>query len=96
MNELVSNYLKHAFHDRNKGEIRDQTYRQKTDKSTTNVNSGSKNRDSSSTKVTLYVSDNGTGIPEPIDIKSSKTLGLQLIKHGLVKLIKFRFDTDSP
>ena len=62
INELLTNSIKHAFPDGNRGEIKVAIRNQK-------------NR-----KKELIVSDNGKGIPENFDIKSTKSLGLTLVK----------------
>ena len=63
INELISNSLKHAFPDRNNGEIRIKLHRE----------------EGSDTSFTLIVSDDGVGIPEDLDIKDLDSLGLQLV-----------------
>ena len=69
VNELVSNSLKHAFPERNEGEIRIRLHREK-----------SKIEDNKSTSYTLSVSDNGVGIPEYLEIDDVvDTLGMQLV-----------------
>ena len=69
VNELVSNSLKHAFPERNEGEIRIILHREE-----------SKTEDNKSTYYTLSVSDNGVGIPEYLEIDDVvDTLGMQLI-----------------
>jgi PAS domain S-box-containing protein len=63
INEIISNSLKHAFSGRDKGEIRIKLHRE-----------GGCN-----TPYILSVSDNGTGIPEDLEIKDLDSLGLQLV-----------------
>jgi PAS domain S-box-containing protein len=63
INELVSNSLKHAFPEKNDGEIRINLYR----------------GERSDNRFILTVSDNGIGIPENLDIKKLDSLGIQLI-----------------
>ncbi len=70
INELVSNSLKHAFSDRDKGEIQIKLHREESGEC--------KIRDCKSTCFTLTVSDNGKGIPEDLDIEDLDSLGLQL------------------
>jgi PAS domain S-box-containing protein len=70
VNELVSNSFKHAFINRNSGEIRIKLCRNGTEKC--------KNEDCC-TVYSLFVSDNGVGIPENIDIEKLDTLGMQLV-----------------
>ncbi len=72
INELVSNSLKHAFLNKNKGKI--------SIKFHLNKNSHA-----------LIVADNGTGFPEDIDFKNTKTLGLQLV-NTLVKQLHGNID----
>jgi PAS domain S-box-containing protein len=66
VNELVSNSLKHAFSDRDSGEIRIELRRDES-------------KDSKSSSITLTVSDNGVGVPEYLDIEDLESLGLQLV-----------------
>ena len=66
VNELVSNSLKHAFADRDKGEIQIQLHKEESESD-------------ESTLFTLTVSDNGVGIPENIDMEDLESLGLQLV-----------------
>jgi len=69
VNELVSNSLKHAFPERNEGEIRIILHREE-----------SKIEDNKSTSYTLSISDNGVGIPEYLEIDDVvDTLGMQLV-----------------
>ena len=63
VNELVSNSLKHAFHNRNEGEIRISLRREEGD----------------NTSLVLTISDNGIGLPEYHDIEDLGSLGLQLV-----------------
>jgi PAS domain S-box-containing protein len=63
VNELISNSLKHAFPDRNNGEIQ---IKLGTDK---DCNS----------HFILIVSDNGVGIPKTLNIENVNSLGLQLV-----------------
>jgi PAS domain S-box-containing protein len=62
INELISNSLKYAFPDGQKGEIR--------------ISLKSK-KDS----YQLCISDNGVGLPEELDYKNAKSLGLQLVNN---------------
>jgi len=70
INELVSNSLKYAFVDRDKGEIRISLHKEET--------GGCKSEDIS-TPYVLSFSDNGVGIPEDINIEDLDSLGLQLV-----------------
>jgi PAS domain S-box-containing protein len=63
VNELVSNSLKYAFVDRDKGEIRINLHREEC----------------KNTSYVLSISDNGIGIPENLDIENLDSLGLQLV-----------------
>ena len=65
VNELVSNYLKHAFVGRDKGEISIKLQKDETE-------------DCSSTFI-LSVSYNGIGIPENLALKDLDSLGMQLV-----------------
>ncbi|WP_410507720.1 PocR ligand-binding domain-containing protein [Methanosarcina hadiensis] len=78
INELVSNSLKYAFLDRETGEIRIKLFSEEEKNETGNkdVKDVLSER---SPRYTLIVSDNGTGIPENIDLENSDTLGLQLV-----------------
>jgi PAS domain S-box-containing protein len=71
INELVSNCLKHAFSGRDKGEIQIKLNREE--------NGECKTEGCKSTSYVLSVSDNGTGIPEDLDIEDLDSLGLQLV-----------------
>ncbi len=71
INELVSNSLKYAFPDMDKGEIRIKLRREEKGECKSN---GCK-----STSFTLTVLDNGVGIPENLDIEEIDSLGLQLV-----------------
>ncbi|MPM38963.1 Blue-light-activated histidine kinase 2 [bioreactor metagenome] len=80
VNELVSNSLKHAFSGKNEGEIHISLRSGRMH--------GSEDKDSNSDRdclegsdfnYILTVSDNGKGIPEEIDFRTTDSLGLQLI-----------------
>jgi PAS domain S-box-containing protein len=71
VNEIVSNSLKHAFPDRNRGEIRIELRRDK--------NGGHKKKDNKFTSFILTVSDDGIGISENLSIQDLESLGIQLI-----------------
>ena len=64
VNELVSNSLKHAFHNRNDGEIRINLRREEG---------------RIIPVLVLTISDNGIGLPEYHDIEDLGSLGLQLV-----------------
>lgn len=73
INELVSNALKHAFPDDRQGEI------------LVRFTQASEPADARHRQVsTLIIQDNGIGLPDSFDIKTTKTLGLTLVQ-GLVK-----------
>lgn len=74
VNELVTNSLKHAFPDRNEGEIRIKLSREENGEHVKSIN-----EDCKSTSFILIVSDNGVGIPESLDIEDLNTLGMQLV-----------------
>ena len=67
VNELVSNSLKHAFTEGEKGEIRIQLCREK------------KGDEMHKSLFSLIVSDNGRGVPENIELENLESLGLQLV-----------------
>jgi two-component sensor histidine kinase len=64
INELISNSLKHAFPSDREGEIRISFTQTPLD---------------GTNEYILTINDNGIGIPDNIDIKQSKSLGLQLV-----------------
>lgn len=74
INELVSNSLKHAFPDKDKGEISIEFYIDEYGEYLKSIN-----EDCKAKGFTLTVSDNGVGIPEEIDIEDLGSLGLQLV-----------------
>ena len=78
INELVSNSLKYAFPDKNKGEIQIELYREKPIECTSSILK-SKKEGCNSTNFILTVSDNGIGIPADFDLEKSKSLGIQLV-----------------
>jgi two-component sensor histidine kinase len=67
VNELVSNSLKHAFTEKQEGEIRIQLCREE------------QNDEMHNSLFSLTVSDNGKGIPEDLEIENVESLGLQLV-----------------
>lgn len=78
INELVSNSLKYAFPDKDKGLIQIKLCREKSAEYTDN-SPGSKKEGYNDTSFILAVSDNGVGIPESFNSESSDSLGLQLV-----------------
>jgi PAS domain S-box-containing protein len=71
INELVSNSLKHAFSDGRRGEVRI-NFHSKENPEENPQNEGNPG-------LMLVISDNGSGLPENIDINNSDSLGLQLV-----------------
>jgi len=71
VNELISNSLKHAFPDRDIGEIQI--------KLQSDENKKCKIEGCQSTSYTLTVSDNGVGVPENFHIEDLDSLGFQLV-----------------
>jgi two-component sensor histidine kinase len=67
VNELVSNSLKHAFTEKEEGEIRIKLCRKE------------KNNEIDKSLFSLTISDNGKGIPENVELESFESLGLQLV-----------------
>ena len=78
INELISNSFKHAFVERDRGEIRIKLYREKTGECKKN-RAGSKKEDFKTTSFVLAVSDDGIGVPESLDLKNPDSLGIQLV-----------------
>jgi PAS domain S-box-containing protein len=67
VNELVSNSLKHAFNEGKEGEIRIQLCRE------------GKSEEMNKSLFSLMISDNGTGVPENLELESFESLGLKLV-----------------
>jgi PAS domain S-box-containing protein len=67
VNELISNSLKHAFTEKQEGEIRIQFCREE------------KNDEMQESLFSLTISDNGKGIPEDLELENAESLGLQLV-----------------
>jgi len=78
VNELISNSLKHAFPDRDKGKIQIKFCREKKLECIHCIEE-SKNENCNSTSFTLTVSDDGVGVPENLEIEDIESLGLQLV-----------------
>ena len=79
VNELVTNSLKYAFPNGNKGVIE--------------INLFSKNGQSDQNFYTLNIKDNGVGIPKDFDYKQSDSLGLKLV-HNLAKQLDGTVEID--
>jgi PAS domain S-box-containing protein len=86
VNELVSNSFKHAFSDRNKGNILIKLSREENDESMKSITDNFK-----SPNFILTVSDDGAGIPESLDIESLDSLGFQLVT-SLVDQLEGKFE----
>jgi PAS domain S-box-containing protein len=78
VNELVSNSLKYAFPDRDKGEIQIKFHKNENGEHRGSIEE-STSEDYKSTSFILTISDNGVGISENLDIKELDSLGLQLV-----------------
>lgn len=78
VNELVSNSLKYAFPDRDKGEIQIKLRKDENGENRSSIEE-SKSEDYKSTSFILTISDNGVGISENLDIEELDSLGLQLV-----------------
>ena len=78
VNELISNSLKHAFPDRDKGKIQIKFCRDKKWDYIPYIEE-SKNENCNSTSFILTVSDDGVGVPENLEIEDIESLGLQLV-----------------
>lgn len=63
INELVTNSLKYAFVDKEKGKIQISI------------------KDASDNTVMLRVKDDGDGISKDVEVRSSESLGLELVEH---------------
>jgi PAS domain S-box-containing protein len=79
VNEIVSNSLKYAFPN-GKGIIRINLCREENGEFARKVPGNKKGESKNEvTNFRITVSDNGTGLPENLNVESSETLGLQLI-----------------
>ena len=78
VNELVSNSLKYAFLNRDKGEIQIKFHKDNNRENRSNIEE-SKSEEYKTTSFILTISDNGVGISEDLNIKELDSLGLQLV-----------------
>lgn len=86
VNELVSNSLKHAFSGRDRGEIRIKLCREKNLENKTGNHAENGTENLKGNRFILTVSDDGTGIPDIVDVDNSDSLGLQLINILVAQL----------
>ena len=82
VNELISNSLKHAFNENEKGEIRIQLYRE------------AKGNQTDVFTFNLTISDNGKGIPENIRLETFESLGLKLV-HILIDQLDGKIEINN-
>jgi PAS domain S-box-containing protein len=68
VNELISNSLKHAFTEKQEGEIRIQLCRDEE-----------VSKEMRKSIFDMTISDNGEGIPEDLELENAESLGLQLV-----------------
>jgi PAS domain S-box-containing protein len=78
INELVSNSLKYAFPDNDKGKIQIKLCREESAEYTGSI-PGSKKEGFKDINYVLSVSDNGVGMPEGFNLGNPDTLGIQLV-----------------
>ena len=78
INELVSNSLKYAFPDKDKGLIQIKLCREESAECANNI-PGSTKEGCNGTNFSLTVSDDGVGMPERFNSEKSETLGLELV-----------------
>jgi PAS domain S-box-containing protein len=78
INELVSNSLKYAFPDNDKGKIQIKLCREESAEYTGSI-PGSKKEGFKDVNYVLSVSDNGVGMPEGFNLENPDTLGIQLV-----------------
>ncbi len=79
INELISNSLKHAFPESRKGEITVSFHKASVE---------------GVSEYDLIVSDNGIGMPEGLDIRKTKSLGLQLVMTLIEDQLRGTIDLD--
>ncbi len=82
VNELCTNALKYAFLGKEGGELRVGLHRVKDGRS-------------GGAEVRLTVADDGVGLPAGMDVRSAKTLGMQIV-GGLVDQLRGRLTVQSP
>jgi len=78
VNELVSNSLKHAFIEEDRGRIYINLRREKNGE-LINSREESKYEGCKIASFIFKISDDGIGIPKSIDFENSKSLGIQLV-----------------
>jgi two-component sensor histidine kinase len=84
INELVSNSLKYAFPDKDKGLIQIKLCREEYAECANNI-LGSTKEGCNGTNFSLTVLDNGVGMPERFNSEKSETLGLErVLKFNLI------------
>jgi two-component sensor histidine kinase len=86
VNELVTNSLKHAFQERENGEIQIKLQREERESNHKKIN-----EKFNGTTFKLTISDNGVGISENFDIEELDTLGIQLVT-SLVDQLDGKFE----
>jgi two-component sensor histidine kinase len=79
VNELISNSLKHAFTEKEEGEILIKLHREENGEFINSREESENEGYCKSTSFTLTVSDNGIGIPEDLEIEDLDSLGMQLV-----------------
>ncbi len=105
-NELISNSLKYAFSGKNEGEIHLSLQKEPAPEPEFPANTvledtvvyGSSNPSENTPAIapyyTLVFADNGKGLPEGLDLRCPKTLGLQLV-NALVDQIDGKIEVES-
>lgn len=83
VNELISNSLKHAFTEKQEGEIRIKLCREE------------RNCEMQKSLFSLTISDNGKGIPEGLELECVESLGLQLVS-ALVDQLDGQIELNRP
>jgi len=88
INELVSNAFKYAFPKNKAGEITIKLFNRDAVEGN---NANSKTSNCEECQYVLIVRDNGIGIPDEVDLRHTKSLGLKLV-HSLVQQLKGTVD----